>query len=94
MTGGGGKDKFVFNSFSIYSTIDITDLDGVGKGTNPTAAVIAEVDTLIFSGDGLTARNLLLIEYHNNLEITFDGVDSVPIILDNFALENLGRVIN
>ncbi|MHC5615501.1 MAG: hypothetical protein ACYTXA_32165 [Nostoc sp.] len=38
----------------------ITDFGGVGKGTNPTAAVIAEVDTLIFRGYGLTARNLLL----------------------------------
>jgi Ca2+-binding RTX toxin-like protein len=52
VTGGGGKDKFVYtdtSNYSNYGDIDyntdiITDFGGVGKGTNPTAGVIAEVD--------------------------------------------------
>ena len=70
----------------------ITDFGGVGKGTNPTAAVIAEVDTLTFQGDGLTAQNLLLTKNGNNLEISFEGVDGAPVILQNFALENLDNL--
>ncbi|MEH1940676.1 MAG: hypothetical protein V7L01_10715 [Nostoc sp.] len=40
----------------MYDTI--TDFDGVGKCTNPSAAVIANVDTLQFTGSDLTASNL------------------------------------
>ncbi|MEH2377885.1 MAG: calcium-binding protein [Nostoc sp.] len=89
LTGGGGKDKFVYNSLDYHNGATITDFGGVGKGTNPTAAVIAEVDTLTFQGDGFTARNLQLTQNDNNLEISFEGVDGAPLILQNFALENL-----
>ena len=97
MSGGGGQDKFVYyddnNSFGYTSTI--TDFGGVGKGTNLTAAVIAEVDTLNFQGYGFTAQNLLLTQNGNNLEIRFEGkVDAegkhdALVILQNFKLENL-----
>ncbi|MEH2067722.1 MAG: calcium-binding protein [Nostoc sp.] len=93
LTGGGGKDIFVYNLFD--GTDTITDFGGVGKGTNPTAAVIAEVDTIKFVNGGLTARNLLLTQNGNNLEITFaeeryfaeDGY--TKLILKDFKLENL-----
>jgi Ca2+-binding RTX toxin-like protein len=93
LTGGGGNDEFVYS----YTTNDIiTDFGGVGKGTNPTAGVIAEVDTLIFQGDGLTARNMLLTQNGNNLEITFpknfEEDYSRKVILQNFALENLDNL--
>ncbi|MDZ8258546.1 calcium-binding protein [Nostoc sp. ChiQUE01b] len=91
-TGGGGKDKFVYNSF-LYNNSKIADFGAVGKGTNPTAAVIAEVDTLTFQDAGLTAKNLLLTQNGNNLEITFSGVfGSRKLILENFALENLDNL--
>ncbi|MHC0062364.1 beta strand repeat-containing protein [Nostoc sp. UIC 10890] len=100
LTGGGGKDKFVydglFNDNDIYSdtinngTTTIADFDGVGKGTNPTAAVIAEVDTLIFQDDSnFTADNLLLTQNGTSLEISFQGYGDTRFILENFALENL-----
>ncbi|MHC5596588.1 MAG: beta strand repeat-containing protein [Nostoc sp.] len=91
LTGGGGKDKFVYNS-GIYGISTITDFGGVGKGINPTATVIAEVDTLIFQGAGLTARNLLLNQNGNDLEISFEGLGGGKIILQNFALENLDNL--
>ncbi|WP_448265532.1 beta strand repeat-containing protein [Nostoc sp. DSM 114159] len=103
LTGGGGKDKFVYKS-EIYDfdfgftdgTDTITDFGGVGKGISPTAAVIAEVDTIKFQGYGLTARNLLLTQNGKNLEITFEeapaasfaSVPDLKVILQNFKLEN------
>ncbi|MDZ8108039.1 MAG: calcium-binding protein, partial [Nostoc sp. DedQUE12a] len=87
LTGGGGKDRFVYNLGDGIDTI--TDFGGVGKGTNPTAGVIAEVDTIKFVGAGLSARNLLLTQNSTNLEITFEGVAGTKIVLNNFKLENL-----
>jgi hypothetical protein len=78
LTGGGGKDKFVYN---LGNGVDIiTDFGGLGKGSNPSAAIIAEVDTLKFQGAGLTAQNLLLTQNGNNLEITFEGVADDKVI--------------
>ena len=90
LSGGGGKDKFVYN---LGDGVDIiTDFGGLGKGSNPSAAIIAEVDTLKFQGAGLTAQNLLLTQNGNNLEITFEGVADDKVILQNFPLENLENV--
>ncbi|BDI17566.1 hypothetical protein ANSO36C_33680 [Nostoc cf. commune SO-36] len=103
LAGGGGQDKFVYNNGSEYEnpynenivntntvTHTIADFDGVGKGTNPTAAVIAEVDTLILQNySGFTAENLLLTQNGTNLEISFQGYGNTTFILENFALENL-----
>ncbi|MBD2531931.1 calcium-binding protein [Nostoc flagelliforme FACHB-838] len=93
LTGGGGKDQFVYSYYG--GTDTITDFAGVGKGTNPTAVVIAEVDTLQFQGDGFTAQNLLLTQNGKNLEISFEGdayetrFFGPKVILQNFKLENL-----
>ncbi|WP_298919914.1 calcium-binding protein [uncultured Nostoc sp.] len=87
LIGGGGKDKFVYNLGDATDTI--TDFAGIGKGINPTVAVIAEVDTIKFQGTGFTARNLLLAQNGSNLEITFEGQDGTRVILQNFKLENL-----
>ena len=97
LTGGSGNDEFVITeSDNDY----ITDFGGIGKGINPTPGVIAEVDTLKFQGDGLTAQNMLLTKNGSNLEISFedllyniDGSASSPrVILQNFALENLDNL--
>ena len=90
LTGGGGKDKFVYNLGDGVDTI--TDFGGLGKGSNPSAGVIAELDTLKFQGTGLTAKNLLLTQNGNNLEVTFDGVANDKVILQNFPLENLDNL--
>jgi Ca2+-binding RTX toxin-like protein len=90
LTGGGGNDVFVYNSGD--GTDTITDFSGVGKDTNPSAAVIAEVDTIKFQSYDLTARNLLLTQNGSNLEISFervDDTDDTTLILQNFQLENL-----
>ena len=90
LTGGGGKDKFVYNLGDGVDTI--TDFGGLGKGSNPSAAIIGELDTLKFQGTGLTAQNLLLTQNSNNLEITFKGVADDKVILQNFSVENLDNL--
>ncbi|MEH2023751.1 MAG: calcium-binding protein [Nostoc sp.] len=94
LTGGGGKDKFIYNLnyLSSRNTDTITDFGGVGKGVIPSAAVIAEVDTIQFQGYNLTVQNLLLTQNGSNLEITFEGVDNRKVILKNFKLENLDNL--
>ena len=64
----------------------------MGKGTNPSSAVIANVDTLQFIGSGLTARNLQLTQKANNLEVTFEDVANTKVQLQNFLLENLDNL--
>ncbi|MEH2177886.1 beta strand repeat-containing protein [Nostoc sp.] len=97
LTGGGGKDKFVYKGLSNDTinngTHTIADFTGVGKGTNPTAAVIAKVDTLIFQDNsGFTADNLLLTQNGTSLSISFQGYGNTRFILENFALENLDNL--
>ncbi|WP_445632687.1 Calcium-binding protein [Nostoc sp. DSM 114161] len=92
LTGGGGNDTFVYDSdyYGFAGTYTITDFGGVGKGTNPTPSVIAEVDKIQFFGVELSVRNLLLTQNGSDLEITFESADSTPkFILQNFKLEDL-----
>jgi CSLREA domain-containing protein len=90
LTGGGGNDTFVYNLGDGVDTI--SDFGGLGKGSNPSAETIAEIDILKFQGAGLTAQNLLLTQNGNNLEITFEGVTNDKVILQDFALENLDNL--
>ncbi|MEH1799972.1 MAG: hypothetical protein V7L13_12560 [Nostoc sp.] len=50
------------------------------------------MDTLKFQGAGLTARNLLITQNANNLELSFQGVADDKVILQNFPLENLDNL--
>ncbi|MEH2074238.1 MAG: calcium-binding protein [Nostoc sp.] len=93
LTGGAGNDRFVYDLTGIVDVI--TDFGGIGKGSNPSAEVIASSDTLQFTGDpftALTAQNLQLTQNGNNLEITFDGSAGRKVILQNFKLENLDNL--
>ncbi|MBD2680481.1 calcium-binding protein [Nostoc paludosum FACHB-159] len=99
LTGGGGQDIFVFNQidntdgFRIYQRDTITDFGGVGKGTNPSADVVAEADIIKFVGGDLTAQNMLLTQNGTNLEIKFESNSFITTItLNNFALENLDNL--
>ncbi|WP_298909109.1 DUF4347 domain-containing protein [uncultured Nostoc sp.] len=90
LTGGGGKDKFIYNLGDGVDTI--TDFGGLGKGSNPSTAIVSELDTLKFQGTGLTAKNLRLTQNGKNLEVTFEGVANDKVILQNFPLENLDNL--
>ncbi|MBN3991121.1 MAG: FG-GAP repeat protein [Nostoc sp. NMS2] len=90
LTGVAGNDTFVFRLGDGNDTI--TDFAGTGKGSNPSATVITQLDTLQFIGSGLTARNLQLTQNANNLELTFLDAASTKVILQNFQLENLDNL--
>ena len=85
--GTGGQKAFAVAQGS--GTQTIANFGGVGKGVNPAAAAIAEVDTLKFQGAGLTAQNMLLTQNGTDLEINFEGVADTKVVLQNFNLEDL-----
>lgn len=84
-----GQRTFVIN---LGDSDTISNFGGVGKGNRPDAATIADADTLKFQGSGLTARNMLLMQQEQDLQITFEDADSTKAILKDFALENLDNL--
>ncbi|NET61404.1 MAG: calcium-binding protein, partial [Symploca sp. SIO2E6] len=90
LTGGGSQDLFIVQQAE--GTKTITDFSGLGRGGNPSLAVIAEIDTLKFSGTGLVAQNLLLTQVGSDLMIHFEGIDNTQVILKDFALEDLDNL--
>lgn len=90
LTGGTGNDQFVIR-LGDGSDI-ISDFSGLGKGNQPTAAVIAAADTLKFEGAGLTAQNMVAYQKDKNLVLTFENVSGPRVTLQNFGLENLDNL--
>lgn len=87
LTGGGDNDTFVINRGDGIDTI--TDFGGIGTGSRPTPDAIAEVDTIKFQGEELSAKNMLLTQIERDLVISFENIDDTQVILNNFNLENL-----
>jgi RTX calcium-binding nonapeptide repeat (4 copies) len=86
LSGTGGQKQFAVN---LGDNLTIANFGGIGKGVAPTAATIAEVDTLKFQGAGLTAQNMLLTQNGTDLEINFEGIANTKVVLQNFNLEDL-----
>jgi Ca2+-binding RTX toxin-like protein len=75
-------------------TTTIAGFKGIGRGINPSAAVLADADTLQFTGLGLIAKNMLLTQVGNDVEITFEGVPDTKVVLLGIqvdALDNLTK---
>jgi len=71
----------------------VENFGGIGQGATPEQAIIEEIDTLQFDGDGLTAENLQLTQMGDDLEITFLGDETgTAIVLTDFALEDLDNL--
>ncbi|MDX2217028.1 MAG: choice-of-anchor Q domain-containing protein [Oculatellaceae cyanobacterium bins.114] len=90
MTGGGGQDSYLIQLGG--GTDTITDFQGVGAGSTPTSRVIADADTLKFTGAGLTAENLLMTQIGADVAIAFDGIATVQVILKNISLATLDNL--
>ncbi|MEH2291736.1 choice-of-anchor Q domain-containing protein [Nostoc sp.] len=91
INGTAGNDTFITRLNNGNDTI--TNFGGVGTSSNPSAAVIAKIDTLQFIGAGLTATNLQLTQNGNDLEVTFEDVANTKVTLQNFNLENLDNLV-
>jgi Ca2+-binding RTX toxin-like protein len=84
--GQGGKKSFTVIK---GNTVTLNNFGGFGNGAAPTTAAAAELDTIVFSGDGLTARNLLISQSGSDLILTFEGSANTQVVLRNFQnLEN------
>jgi hypothetical protein len=73
-------------------TTTIANFKGIGRGINPSAAVLADADTLKFSGVGLSARSMKLAQVGNNVEITFDNIADTKVILQDLSLDELDNL--
>jgi Ca2+-binding RTX toxin-like protein len=91
LLGNGGN--FTFAIAAGNGTTTIKNFGGVGTGNQPTATILAEVDTLKFEGAGLTADKMLLNQVGANLEISFAGVANTKVVLKNFDLEDLDNLL-
>jgi VCBS repeat-containing protein len=87
--GSGGQNTIVV---SAGNTTTITNFGGVGRGSEPSPEIRAEVDTLQFVGPRLTARNLTLSQSGSDLQLSFEEVPGTQVILKDFNLENLDNL--
>ncbi|MCF2146601.1 choice-of-anchor D domain-containing protein [Desmonostoc muscorum LEGE 12446] len=87
INGTTGNDTFITPLGNGHDII--TNFGGAGTSLDPSAEVIAQIDTLQFVGAGLTAKNMQLSQSGDNLEITFLSVANTKVTLENFKLENL-----
>ncbi len=69
----------------------IKNFGGVGRGVNPDLETVLDVDTLQFSGAGLTPERILLKQQGDDLEISFEDTE-LKVKLQNFQLDNLDNL--
>ncbi|MEM1278888.1 MAG: calcium-binding protein, partial [Cyanobacteria bacterium P01_H01_bin.152] len=96
----GGDSQNSFNALGgnhnilaeVSDVLEVDNFGGIGRGNDPSAEDLAELDTLHFVDDRLTAKSLILTTQGNDLILSFEVEDSPTIILENFALENLDNL--
>ncbi len=92
LSGAGGKNQFLIGEGT--GTYVISKFGGVGTGVIITdQTIIDEVDTLIFRGADLVARNMVVTQQGDDLEIRFEAAQNTTVILQGFALEKLDNLI-
>ena len=85
LSGSGGQKRFTVEA---GDRLTIGDFGTVGRSNKPKRAVRAEVDTLQFSGEGLSARNLKLTQSGDDLVVSFEGSDT-RVTLKQTALDHI-----
>src|SRR4051812_11674615 len=90
MADGTGGNK----SFSVLpgDNLTIDAFGSFGTGAVPSTAAAAELDTVVFQGAGLTARNMLLAQVGADVVVTFDGVTNTRVTLTNTTIERLENI--
>ncbi|MEO0408282.1 MAG: hypothetical protein AAF289_13100, partial [Cyanobacteria bacterium P01_A01_bin.135] len=86
----GGQETIAVRGGDV---LRIENFGGVRRGVNPDQAILAEVDTLQFSGEGLDARNLELTQIGSDTVISFAGDSSTRVTLANTPLDQLDNLL-
>jgi len=87
LDGAGGAKTFPFDFFNETS---IANFGAFGTGGTPTDP--AELDTLAFTANGLTAANMILLQQGTSVLVRFDGGSSGAITLENTTIEQLAKM--
>src|SRR3569833_701368 len=87
ISGGGGNTVI-----SVAAGDNLTVDSFGGFGTGDTASNPGELDTLKFTGAGMTAANLLLTQSGSDVLVTFDGVANTQVTLTNTSIDDLENI--
>lgn len=99
---GGGNPRNSFNAaggnyeilVEVGDVLEIINFGGIGSGANPSTETLAELDTLRFVGDDLSAKNLFLFMQGDDLVISSEIQDLSILILKDFEFRNLDNLAN
>jgi hypothetical protein len=86
LDGAGGRKTFTIARGSGNTIIE--HFGGIGARNKQTPVVLAELDTLKFTGAGLVAKDLLLTQQGADLVISFEDVIQTQVTLKDFQREN------
>ncbi|NEQ67501.1 MAG: hypothetical protein F6K21_18725, partial [Symploca sp. SIO2D2] len=71
----------------------ITNFTGIGTGTNPSQAILEELDTVQFIGEGLEAKFLQFRQEGEDLILSFEGDTSdTSVVLQGVQLEDIDNI--
>ncbi|NER99868.1 MAG: hypothetical protein F6J86_39720 [Symploca sp. SIO1B1] len=71
----------------------ITNFTGIGTGTNPSQAILEELDTVQFIGEGLEAKSLQLRQEGEDLILSFEGdTADTSVVLQGVQLEDIDNI--
>lgn len=89
--GDGGKDTIVMNRNGGTDTINAFQV--LGQTSSPSSTVVNNLDTVKFDGQGLTAANMILTQIGADVQVSFEGIDDVKVVLKGVTLANLDNEV-
>jgi Ca2+-binding RTX toxin-like protein len=87
ISGAGGNTAI---TVAAGDNLTVDSFGGFGTGNTPNQP--SELDTLKFTGAGMTAANLILTQAGSDVVITFDGVANTQVTLTNTAIDQLENI--
>jgi len=85
---GAGGNKVIVVALGDNLTVD--SFGAFGTGSSPASP--GELDTLQFTGAGMTAPNLVLNQVGADVVVTFDGITGTSVTLTNLTIEQLENI--
>ena len=85
---GAGGNKVIVVALGDNLTVD--SFGAFGTGSSPASP--GELDTLQFTGGGMTAPNLVLNQVGADVVVSFDGIVGTSVTLTNLTIEQLENI--